>query len=414
MATDSAPAGTARFSTVPINVTVVDRNDNQPRFLEHEYSVSVVDNIPHYPDPSAIAQVVATDADAGVNAELRFSLVFGNDEGLFRLDESSGVIYPNRSFLGLSGRQFDLTVEVTDEAGAAVWPNPDRARVSVSVDSVNTHKPEWFPQPPQDQTIRLREETAMRDVVILKVNARDRDHGENARISYFLKVGNRNVGEAEEHFSMSEATGELRARGTFDREVRKRYELVLVARDHGTPVAFETLRFVTVVVTDVNDNAPMFPPEESSGADGIARFTVPEEEEPGFLVGRVRAEDADEAGVSDGRIYYYIVEGNEERWFSIDKTYGNIYTKKKIDREKVTLKFQFIKKIPIYFGVSFLYYFFYCKTDHFDLVVKASNDADLLCDGSTCDVEVTEQDFKDRAAIRVQIYVEDKNDNLPK
>ena len=37
-----------------------------------------------------------------------------------------------------------------------------------------------------------------------------------------------------------------------------RYELVLVARDHGSPVAFETLRFVTVVVADVNDNGPEF------------------------------------------------------------------------------------------------------------------------------------------------------------
>ena len=381
VATDSAPSGSARSSSVPVNITILDRNDNQPRFVQREYFVRVIDNIPHYPNPSAIAQVVATDADTGINADLRFVLVSGNEEGLFRLDDTSGVIYPNASFLGQSGRRFDLTVEVTDESGSAVWPEPDRASVTVTVDSVNTHKPEWFPPPPQDQTLRLREETAI-DRVILKVNARDRDHGgENARISYYLKVGNANVGEPE-HFSMSEATGELRARGTFDREVRPRYELVLVARDHGTPVAFETLRFLTVVVTDVNDNAPVFP----TGSE-VARFTVPEEEEPGFLVGRVKAEDADEAGGPEGRIYYYIVEGNEDRWFSIDKTYGNIYTKQKIDRETI---------------------------DRFELVVKASNDADLLCEGSTCDVEVTQQDFEDRSAIRVQIFVEDKNDNLPK
>ncbi len=80
-------------------------------------------------------------------------------------------------------------------------------------------------------------------------------------------------------------------------------------------------------------------------------------------------------------------QGNEDRWFSIDKTYGNIYTKQKIDRERVS---------------------------EFDLVVKASNDPDLVCDGRMCDVQVERQDFEDGAAIRVQILVEDKNDNLPR
>ncbi len=82
------------------------------------------------------------------------------------------------------------------------------------------------------QTVRIREETALGDVVILKVNARDRDRGENGRISYFLKAprGNRNVGElagsdldgsgSGSGFALNEATGELRARGTFDREAK--------------------------------------------------------------------------------------------------------------------------------------------------------------------------------------------------
>ena len=75
----------------------------------------------------------------------------------------------------------------------------------------------------------------------------------------------------------------------FDRELINKYELVLVARDHGTPIAFETLRFVTVLIKDINDNVPMFP---STLTD--VRFTVPEEEQAGYKVGRVEASDADE------------------------------------------------------------------------------------------------------------------------
>ena len=80
-------------------------------------------------------------------------------------------------------------MEVTDENGSGRWRSPDRARVAVEVESVNTHKPEWFPAPPPDQTIEIEEEGDHGgEVVVLKVNARDRDAGENGRISYYLKV----------------------------------------------------------------------------------------------------------------------------------------------------------------------------------------------------------------------------------
>ena len=178
-----------------------------------------------------------------------------------------------------------------------------------------------------DQTIEITEEQSNEgdDFVILKVNARDRDVGENQRISYFIKVNNENVLTTDK-FGINEVTGELRAIGRFDREETERYELILVARDHGTPVAFETLRFVTVISKDINDNGPKFPESISGGGESMVRFTVPEEENPGYFVGRVKAEDPD-AGVN-GRVFYYIIGGNEENFFSIDKIYGNIYTKR--------------------------------------------------------------------------------------
>ena len=89
-------------------------------------------------------------------------------------------------------------------------------------------------------------------------------------------------------FTIDSTTGEIRAKTKFDREMKDRYELVLVAKDHGEPVSFETLRFVTIVIKDMNDHEPMFKTNEE------IRFTVPEEEEPGYFVGRVEASDPDE------------------------------------------------------------------------------------------------------------------------
>ena len=382
VATDSAPRGSQRSSTVPVNITILDVNDNQPMFIQHDYSVTIVDNIPYYPEPSPITQVSAMDFDTGNNAKLYFYITSGNEEQMFFIDHDKGIVYPNASFQGMTGRDFNLVVEVTDEAGQVAWPQPDAAVIRIDIENVNTHKPEWFPLPPPDQTVEIPEESEQSNFVILKVNARDRDLGENQRISYFLKVNNVNV-ESTNEFSMNPNTGELRAIGRFDREEKERYELILVAKDHGTPVAFETLRFVTVMIKDINDNDPKFP--ESATGDNMVRFTVPEEEDPGFFVGRVKADDPDEG--KNGRVFYYIIGGNDEHYFSVDKTYGNLYTKKRIDREKI---------------------------DQFDLLIKATNNPDYVCEGAMCDIVMSGGDDLNQSVVKVQIFVEDKNDNLPR
>ena len=75
-----------------------------------------MDNIPFYPDPSPIIQVVAVDADEGANADLHYTIVEGNERRKFFIDAQSGVIYPNTSFVGLTGEQFTLTVQVRQES----------------------------------------------------------------------------------------------------------------------------------------------------------------------------------------------------------------------------------------------------------------------------------------------------------
>lgn len=60
--------------------------------------------------------------------------------------------------------------------------------------------------------------------LILTVKAVDRDPGENGRVSYHLKVGNRNVQETEE-FSIDQETGELRSKIILDREIKSKFEV---------------------------------------------------------------------------------------------------------------------------------------------------------------------------------------------
>lgn len=380
VAVDSAPGETKKSATIPVNITITDENDNQPQFLQRDYMATIVDNIPFYPEASPIVQVSAMDDDIGRNAELYYSIISGDAEGMFRVDNSSGILYPVKSFLGLTGRKYELMVTVTDQAGEGAWQNLDQAVVRITIESVNTHKPVWTPAPPLNETVAVKEEQSqeMIGVVFKTVRAVDQDGAENdnGRVSYFFKVNNENVAETRE-FRIDENTGELKTRLRLDREEVDHYELVIVARDHGTPVAFETLRFLSIVVEDIDDNTPRFPADST-----VIRFTVPEEEKPGYFVGRVEAVDPD-AG-QFGRVYYYVVRGNEGGWFSIDKTQGTLYTKKQLDRE---------------------------TRDHYTLYVKSSNNPSLVCESSHCDIEVSEEDYEDGSIQKIDIEVQDINDN---
>ena len=380
VAVDSAPGETKKSATIPVNITVTDENDNQPRFLQKDYMATIVDNIPFYPEASPIVQVSAADNDIGRNAELFYRIVTGDVEGMFRVDNTSGILYPVKSFLGLTGRKFELIVSVTDQGGEGAWPNLDQAVVRITVDSVNTHKPVWSPAPPLNETVAVEEEQSqeMIGVVFKTVRAVDQDGAENdnGRVSYFFKVNNENVVETRE-FRIDQNTGELKTRLRLDREERDHYELVIVARDHGTPVAFETLRFLSIVVEDIDDNTPRFPADST-----VIRFTVPEEEKPGYFVGRVEAVDPD-AG-QFGRVYYYIVRGNEGGWFSIDKTQGTLYTKMQLDRE---------------------------MRDHYTLYVMSSNNPSLVCESSHCDIVLSQEDYEDGSIQKIDIDIQDINDN---
>ena len=48
----------SKSTSVPLNITILDENDNAPRFIKKVYTATIVDNIPYYPDPSPIIQLL--------------------------------------------------------------------------------------------------------------------------------------------------------------------------------------------------------------------------------------------------------------------------------------------------------------------------------------------------------------------
>lgn len=71
-----------------ISVVVLDENDNDPQFGQRRYAVQVAEDVPV---GHTVLVVRATDADAGENARITYTLA-NETHWLFAIDNETGVI----------------------------------------------------------------------------------------------------------------------------------------------------------------------------------------------------------------------------------------------------------------------------------------------------------------------------------
>jgi uncharacterized cupredoxin-like copper-binding protein len=84
----------ALASTVPVTIIVNDVNDYRPNITFPTKSNKNKTATLYYPteDVEIVTHIQAHDIDAGENGTLRFSITKGNELGLFKIDEKSGII----------------------------------------------------------------------------------------------------------------------------------------------------------------------------------------------------------------------------------------------------------------------------------------------------------------------------------
>lgn len=379
-ASDLALPGVRRTTIMPVEVYLEDINDNQPKFLDNTYRATVAETVPLLPPPP-IVQITAIDHDAGLNSALRYSIIEGNEEGLFTLDATTGILYPALPLTNHS-REYTLSVEVRDLNGTGT--NFDRATVKIHVQSVNQNKPRFIVPSLANATIHIPENSKDEDHLVLVLKAEDDDPGDSATLTYHIRVGEQLVQETPE-FQLNPKSGELRTRLKLDREAQASFELLLVAKDQGSSTtSYETLRLLTVMVEDENDNDPEFPVERRSKVAPY-HFRIEENVRPDTAVGQVQAFDADTG--QNAKIYYHILAGNEGNWFYIDRTHGFVYNRVVLDRE---------------------------VRHTYDLLVKATNDHQYLTTQmSEVDREKRQAMDHDPSIAQVHIDVVDINDNPP-
>lgn len=124
-------------SSVDVIVMVLDVNDNNPRFSQSIFKVEISENTLTGTD---LIQVVASDADEGLNGMVRYSIIEGNPNNEFRIDSVTGVISIAKPLDREKRSSYTLVVQSSDRGSNS---RTDTATVSIILTDVNDVVPKF-------------------------------------------------------------------------------------------------------------------------------------------------------------------------------------------------------------------------------------------------------------------------------
>ncbi|XP_070151025.1 protein dachsous isoform X3 [Polyergus mexicanus] len=300
--------GAGLSANLSLSVEVQDVNDNPPVFERNEYHVEVPEGARL---DSQILQVTAVDLDTGNNARLSYRL---HGSAAFRISSNTGWIYLAQNLDRETLDRHTLTVLATDNGSPAATAS---ASVVVTVLDDNDNDPRFEKDFYGFELL----ENLSSGTLVGSVSATDLDLGKNSLLRYA-------VVQANSSFTVDPDTGEITTREPLDRETKDVHELVLEARDQGTPSRAARVP-LKITVLDVNDNSP-----EIVDPQGDV-VSVREEQPPGTEVARVRALDTD-LGENASVTYSILKDRDSDGYnvFAIDPITGMIRTKAVLDHEE--------------------------------------------------------------------------------
>ncbi|XP_030047593.1 protocadherin-10 [Microcaecilia unicolor] len=310
-------------------VQLLDTNDNAP---EITFSTVTEEVSEAAPPGTVVALFSVADRDSDENGRVECELL-GAPDLPFRLKPSFKNYYTLVTDGALDREAHDtysLTVVARD--GGSPPLSATRA-IQVHVADVNDNSPR-FSQPAYDVYVT---ENNVPGAYIYAVSAADADTGSNAALTYSILECDIQGMSVFTYVSINAENGYLYALRSFDYEQLKDFAFAVEARDAGTPPQAGNAT-VRVLVVDQNDNAPAIvsPPQGRNGT--IVRQPLPRAAEPGYLVTRVAAVDADSG--DNARLTYRLAHGNEGGLFRLDWRSGELRTARRVPEKRGDMRQQ--------------------------------------------------------------------------
>ncbi|XP_075397815.1 protocadherin beta-17-like [Tenrec ecaudatus] len=250
-------------------ILVLDINDNAPKFAQLFYEARVPENSSV---GSLVIMVSARDPDAGTHGELSYSFFHPSHQVLqvFEINERVGEIRLKKHVDFEETKSYQMEIEASDGGGLS-----GKCTVAVEVVDVNDNAPELT----MSLLINNIQENSPETVVaIFRIS--DPDSGDNGKMLCSI----------QDHlpFRLKPTTDHFYTLVTerpLDREERAEYNITITVTDLGSP-RLKTEHTIRVLVSDVNDNAPIF-------TQTFYTLLIHENNSPGLHLGTVSATDRD-------------------------------------------------------------------------------------------------------------------------
>ncbi|XP_028384754.1 protocadherin beta-14-like [Phyllostomus discolor] len=301
-----------RSGTTSVLIEVLDINDNAPKFPQKLYEVQVLEDTAI---GSWIITTLAKDLDAGNYGKISYIFFHASEDirKTFEINSTSGEVHLRSSLDFEAIQSYTINIQATDGGGLS-----EKCTLLIKVLDVNDNAPEVTMS---SITNRVPENSPQTLVAVFSI--RDQDSGDNGRmvcsiqddLPFILKPTLKNF------FT-------LVTEKALDREMRDKYSITITVTDMGTP-RLKTEHNITVLVSDVNDNAPAFTQTSYT-------LFIPENNSPALHIGSVSATDRD-AG-ANAQITYSLLQPQDpslplDSLVSINADNGHLFALRALDFE---------------------------------------------------------------------------------
>ncbi|CAM4611907.1 unnamed protein product [Caretta caretta] len=308
-----AQDGSGLSSRAKILLRVIDANDNAPQITVTSLRKEIIeDSLPE----TVIALINVQDRDSGVNGEITCSIPANLP---FRLQKSFDNYYslettrvPDREQIS----DYNITITATDRGTP---PIATTTFLLLKILDKNDNPP-IFSQTTYASYIT---ENNPKGAPIFTLKANDADWEENARVTYSVTEGQIQGTPLSSFISINSESGALYALRSFDYEQFREIRFQVQAQDGGSPPLSSNVS-VTLFILDQNDNSPhiLHPSFPTDGSTGVE--LAPRSSEPGYLVTKVVAVDADSG--QNAWLSYQLLRATEPGLFSVGLHSGEIRT----------------------------------------------------------------------------------------
>ncbi|XP_043837807.1 protocadherin gamma-B1 isoform X19 [Dromiciops gliroides] len=296
-----------------VQIEVLDENDSVPEVT----FISLSDQIPEDSLPGTVIALIKThDRDSKENGQVSCYI---QENFPFKLESSSRNYYKLLTD-GLLDREqtpkYNITLTAIDKGNP---PLSTSKIFTLHIADVNDNPPVFL----QPSYVAYISENNLSGSSIAKVLAEDPDLEQNSHVTYSIVSSDLAPLLLSSYVSLNGHNGDIFAQRSFDYEQIHTFELTLQAQDSGSPALSANVS-LRVFIVDCNDNAPniLYPALTS---DNSALFDiVPRLAEPGYLVTKVVAVDADSG--HNAWLAYHVLQATDPGLFSLGLRTGEVRT----------------------------------------------------------------------------------------